>query len=100
MEVRAKMAPGDVKSSQQAVQAAQHIQTIINNDLQGAIAKLNQQAATLSDPNVFEGPLAQKFRNQVWPEAQKTLNQIKTDLERLRGEVQNITQEIMRAGGA
>jgi hypothetical protein len=59
---------GRVLSSEQAKSAIQQIQGIINGGLTDQIAQLDSQGKTLSDPNVWDGPLAEKFRNSTWPE--------------------------------
>lgn len=87
-----------VLSTVQAEQAIQKMQQIINGPLIDQINQLNQQGQTLSEPNVWDGRLAQEFRNR-WPDVHKTLVQAQKDLEELRAKVQQINENIMSAGG-
>jgi uncharacterized protein YukE len=87
-----------VLSTVEAEQAIKKMQQIINGPLIEQIGQLNQQGQTLSNPNVWDGRLAQEFRNR-WPEIHKTLLRVKDDLEELRSKVQQINEDIMRAGG-
>ena len=48
---------GRVLSSEQAKSAIQQIQGIINGGLTDQISQLDSQGKTLSDPNVWDGPV-------------------------------------------
>jgi len=87
-----------VLSTAQAEQAIQQMQQIINGPLADQIDALNRQGQTLSDANVWDGRLAQKFR-QDWPQMHSTLMKAKEAVEQLRAQSQQINQDIMRAGG-
>lgn len=88
-----------VLSTVEAEQAIKKMQQIINGPLIEQITQLNQQGQTLSNPNVWDGRLAQEFRNTWWPEMHKALVKAKEELEELRAKVQQINEDIMRAGG-
>jgi uncharacterized protein YukE len=90
---------GRVLSSEQAKSAIQQIQGIINGGLTDQIAQLDSQGKTLSDPNVWDGPLAEKFRNSTWPQTRSALEKAKSELEELRGQLHQISSNIMTAGG-
>jgi uncharacterized protein YukE len=61
--------------------------------------RLNIQGAALSDPNNWDGPLAERFRSSTWPETKAALDKAKVELEKLRGQLQQISTNIMTAGG-
>jgi uncharacterized protein YukE len=88
-----------VLSTEQAKTSIQQVQAIINGGLTEQIAKLDAQGKTLSDPNVWDGPLASQFRDQTWPETKNALEKAKSELDQLRNQLQKISQNIMSAGG-
>lgn len=88
-----------VLSSDQAKSAIQQVQAIINGGLTEQISKLDAQGKILSDPNVWDGPLAQQFRDQTWPQTKSALDRAKTELDQLRDQLQKISTNIMTAGG-
>lgn len=90
---------GRVLSTEQAKSSIQQVQAIINGGLAEQIDKLDKEGKTLSDPNVWDGPLAQQFRDQTWPETKSALEKAKQELDELRGQLQKISQNIMTAGG-
>jgi hypothetical protein len=57
-------------------------------------------AAEPSDPNNWDGPLARKFRGDVWPKAKADLDKMKASLDQLQQSVQKILTNISHAGGA
>ena len=93
------MASGRVLSTEQAKSAIQQVQAIINGGLSDQITRLDQQGKVLSDPDVWDGPLAQQFRDQTWPETKAALDKARQELEQLREQLQRIAQNIMSAGG-
>jgi uncharacterized protein YukE len=88
-----------VLSTDQAKTAIQQVQAIINGGLSEQIARLDSQGKILSDPNVWDGPLAQQFRDQTWPETKSALDRAHQELDQLRTQLQRIAQNIMTAGG-
>jgi uncharacterized protein YukE len=88
-----------VLSTDQAKSAIQQVQSIINGGLTDQISRLDAQGKILSNPDVWDGPLAQQFRDQVWPETRTALERAKTELEQLRQQLERIAQNIMTAGG-
>lgn len=88
-----------VLSTDRAKAAIQQVQAIVNGGLTEQIARLDAQGRVLSDPDVWDGPLAQQFRNQVWPETKRALDNAARELEELRQQLQRIAQNIMTAGG-
>ena len=90
---------GRVLSTEQAKASIQQIQNIVNGGLTDQINQLNSQGQTLSDPNVWDGPLAERFRGQAWPETRQALEKAKSELEELRQQLQQIATNIFTAGG-
>lgn len=88
-----------VLSTEQAKTAIQQMQAIINGGFTDQIAQLDAQGRTLSDPNVWDGPLAERFRGSTWPETRAALERAKTELEELRGQLTQISTNIFTAGG-
>lgn len=89
-----------VLSTEQAKSAIQQLQSIINGGFTDQISQLDSQGRTLSDPNVWDGPLAEKFRSSTWPETRAALDKARTELEELRTQLDQISQNIFSAGGA
>jgi len=87
-----------VLSTTTAMQAIQNMQRIINSSLLDQIRALNNEGQVLSDPNNWDGRLAQEFRSK-WPEINNALNKTIQELEELRNNVQKINENIMTAGG-
>ena len=91
--------PARVLATEQAKTSIQQVQAIINGGLADEIAKLDQQGRTLSEPDVWDGPLAQQFRDQIWPETKAALDKAKQELDELRDQLDRISTNIMQAGG-
>ena len=87
-----------VLSTDSAKQSIVKMKQIINGPLLDQINALNREGGILSDANVWDGRLAQEFRNG-WPEINGTLLRAKAQLEDLRSQVERINDDIMRAGG-
>ncbi|MFL4474218.1 pyrophosphorylase [Paeniglutamicibacter sp. MACA_103] len=88
-----------VLSTEQAKQSIQQIQGIVNGGFTDQITSLDTQGRILSDPNVWDGPLATTFRSSTWPETKAALDKARTELEELRTQLQKISQDIFSAGG-
>ena len=66
-------------STEQAKTAIQQMQSIINGGFTDQITQLDSQGKTLSDPNIWDGPLAEKFRGSTWPETRAALEKAKQE---------------------
>ena len=88
-----------VLSNEQANQSIQHIQGIVNGGFTDQITALDDQGRILSDPNVWDGPLAVTLRASTWPETKDALDNTRSELEELRNQLQKISQGIITAGG-
>ncbi|GAA5190130.1 WXG100 family type VII secretion target [Rugosimonospora acidiphila] len=89
-----------VKVTDLAHQDAQKMLNIINNQLPTLFRQLNSTGQQMSDPNNWDGPLAQKFRGEVWPQAKADLDKMQQSLVQLQQSVQKILNNISQAGGA
>jgi uncharacterized protein YukE len=89
-----------ILSTEQAKTSIRQIQSIITGGLTDQIAQLDAQGRVLSDPNVWDGPLAERFRSSTWPETKSALDKAKAELEELRGQLDQIAANIFSAGGA
>lgn len=87
-----------VLATQEGVQALRRMRDIINGPLLEQINSLNQQGQLLSQPNVWDGQLASRFRSQ-WPDMDRALKTLQQQLEELRQQSEQINQNILRAGG-
>ena len=90
---------GRVLSSPEAKAAIAQMQQIINSGLEGELSKLNSQGAVLSDPQNWDGPLANTFRSSTWPETKAALEKARTELNELHQQLSKIATNIMTAGG-
>jgi uncharacterized protein YukE len=90
--------PGRVLSSDTARSSIQRFQAIVNGPLVEQIGALHTEGQALSDPNNWDGALAQEFRG-TWDTTHQQLLRVKEQLEELRQRVARINQDIMTAGG-
>ena len=88
-----------VLSSDQGKASITKLQAIVNGGLAEQITALKTEGQILSDPNVWDGTLAEDFRSNTWPGAASALDQTAEALEELRARVQGINTDIMSAGG-
>ncbi|MBB2903100.1 uncharacterized protein YukE [Kineococcus radiotolerans] len=76
------------------------MQSIINGGLTEQITRLDAEGKILSQPDVWDGPLAQTFRDSTWPQTKTALDKVKQELDSLRDQLQRISSDIMSAGGS
>ena len=88
-----------VLSTEQAKAAIRGLISTINGGFIEQITQLDNHGRTLSDPNNWDGPLAQQFRTSTWPETKAALDKAKTELEELQMQLDKISQNIFSAGG-
>ena len=89
-----------VLSTEQAKSAIKSLQATINGGFMNELNNLDKHAKTLSEPNNWDGPLAEKFRGDTWPSVHKALQAAKTQLDELHQELDKIAANIFSAGGA
>ena len=88
-----------VLSSEQGKTSITRMQAILSNGLTEQIRALRSEGEILSDPNVWDGTLADDFRSNTWPQASNGLTACADALEALRARIQGINSDIMAAGG-
>ena len=88
-----------VLSTEQAKAAIRGLISTINGGFSEQITQLDNHGRTLSDPNNWDGPLAQQFRTSTWPETKAALDKAKIELEELQMQLDKISQNIFSAGG-
>ncbi len=88
-----------VLSTEQAREAITQIQSILSGGLESTIAQLKQQGGVLSDPNVWDGPLAADFRGNIWPSCTTSLDKTTQALQELQTKLHQINENIISAGG-
>ena len=88
-----------VLATPEAAAAITQIEGILNGGLAETIQHLNQQGSILSEPNVWDGNLADDFRNNVWPSCSRALASAHTQLQDLQSKLKQIHANIMQAGG-
>jgi hypothetical protein len=67
-------------STETAKQSIQKLMMLVNGPLIDQINALNREGGMLSDPDIWDGRLAQEFRHG-WPEMNATLLRAKAQLE-------------------
>ncbi|SNQ49979.1 conserved hypothetical protein [Frankia canadensis] len=67
-------------------------------DLQRTATTLVHHGNTLADPRFWEGPKAQVFRSQIWPEVQRALIDLHADLTELAHGIAEINRRTAAAG--
>lgn len=90
---------GTVKTTEAAENAITQIKNIINGGLTEQLRALDNQGQILSDPNNWDGPLAQTFRSSTWPETNQALDKCRQELTELAQQVNQISNNIFSAGG-
>ena len=88
-----------VLSTDEAKSAIQRIAQILAGGLADQIHALKTEGQTLSDPNVWDGMLAESFRSDTWPSTATNLDAVARSLEELQREIAGINTDIMLAGG-
>ena len=91
--------PARVLATEESRSTITQIKQILDGGLQQNIQNLNRLGTTLSDPNVWDGTLAESFRSQIWPECKSSLETTQRELNALQQTLQTSAQNIMQAGG-
>jgi hypothetical protein len=81
--------------------AAQAAADQMGRELPGLLSTtsaLVNQGTVLADPKNWEGPKAQLFRSQIWPDVQAALARIQQDLSGLARTVADINRRTAEAG--
>jgi hypothetical protein len=89
-----------VLATEAAKQAATKMQALLTGDMTAQIKSVQQIGTQLSDPNRWDGPLAQRFRTGDWPAQSKALQSAVTTLETLSKQMETVVENILHAGGS
>src|SRR6185295_482901 len=89
--------PARVLSTDEAKTAITQLHAIVTGGLSDEINRLDQQGKVLSNAEVWDGPLAEQFRNDTWPGVKATLDKTQQELDELRDQLQKIQTNIMTA---
>ncbi len=92
------MAGDRVLTTAEAPAAATQMGSIINGTFASDVRNLDNQGKKLSEPNIWDGPHAQKFRD-AWPRINTTLTNLLSQLGDLQQAVKNVNDDIRHAGG-
>jgi hypothetical protein len=87
-----------VLATDAAKQAAQRMGTIIQDALDHQLPQVLQDGRTLSDPAMWDGPDAVRFRSSTWPGHLADLDRTLRMLSGLDDQVKRVIDDIMRAG--
>ena len=87
-----------VLSTAAAREAVKQLQNIIQGPFLDQITALDKQGDILSNPNEWDGKLAEDFRT-TWDDTHQKLMQAKESLEEMRANIQTIHDNIWTAGG-
>lgn len=88
-----------VVSTDIARESISRMQQIINGGLTQEIRNLEREGQLLSEPNNWDGALAQQFRSDIWPQTKSALDKALVELDQLRQKIAAINTNIMTAGG-
>ena len=87
-----------VLSTEEARTAIQQMQSILSTSFESNVQNLINVGNTLSQPDVWDGPVAARFRGD-WQRTSNSLNQALTALKELGQQISSINENIMQAGG-
>jgi len=88
-----------VLSSEEARVAITQMQSILSGQFESTVQNLLSVGNTLSDPNVWDGPIANNFRQSLWPQCSSGLQQALRGLTTLQQQISTSNQNIVEAGG-
>lgn len=88
-----------VKSTPEAIDAITSMRSIIEGVLASGFDQLVNKGDTAGNPNNWDGPLAEQFRN-MWSVTTADLRKLRTDLGELQQYIAKVQANIQAAGGA
>lgn len=92
------MSDGTVKVTAEAHLHITQLLNLLQGPLSDALSQVTSHGLALTDPNVWAGPAASLFSNQVWPAAQTQLDSVRGTLTQLQQQVGGILNNITQAG--
>ncbi|MFL6117516.1 MAG: hypothetical protein ACJ786_40115 [Catenulispora sp.] len=94
------MSDGTVKVTAEAHLHITQLTNLLQGPLGDVLNQISSHGLALTDPNVWAGPAASMFSNNVWPVAQTQLDQVRGTLADLQQQVAGILSNITQAGSA
>ena len=88
-----------VLSTDTARSSVERLRSLVDDRLTSELRAVQVEGATLSDPDVWDGVEAARFRADTWPRVDHALQAAVAELQALQQQVQMITANIMAAGG-
>jgi hypothetical protein len=88
-----------VLATEEARAAVTQLQSVLTGGLTNEVTALKNHGDKLADPGVWDGQVANDFRSNVWPNVSKSLSDMLNALEELRSKIDQVTRNIMAAGG-
>jgi hypothetical protein len=92
------MSDGTVKVTAEAHLHITQLMNLLQGPLGDVLSQVTSHGLALTDPNVWAGPAASVFSNNVWPVAQGQLDQVRATLTDLQQQVAGILSNISSAG--
>ena len=92
------MTDGTVKVTAEAHVHITQLLNLLQGPLNDVLTQITSHGLALTDPNVWAGPAASTFGNQVWPEAQSLLDQVRGTLGQVQQQVGGVLNNITQAG--
>ncbi|NUR26974.1 MAG: hypothetical protein HOV83_14215 [Catenulispora sp.] len=92
------MSDGTVKVTAEAHLHITQLMNLLQGPLGDVLSQVTSHGLALTDPNVWAGPAASVFSNNVWPVAQGQLDQVRATLTDLQQQVAGILSNITSAG--
>jgi len=86
-------------STKEAKTAIRQLHAIIDGGLTDQFISLNTQGSTLCEPDVWDGPLAQQFRQSVWPQTETAPEKVGHEPESVCSQPDHIHHNKFTAGG-
>lgn len=88
-----------VLSTDEGRASLEHLRSVLTGGLTEQLAQLEREGRRLSDPSIWDGREASRFRDDLWPTTTKALHQAVEALTALREYVAKVNHAILAAGG-
>lgn len=92
------MTDGTVKVTAEAHVHITQLTNLMQGPLSDLLSQITSHGLALTDPNVWAGPAASTFANNVWPQVQTQLDSVRGTLTDLQSQVGGILNNITQAG--
>jgi hypothetical protein len=91
------MSDGTVKVTAEAHMHISQLNASLGS-LNDLLSQVVSHGTALTDPNVWAGPAASVFAQQVWPQVQSQLGQLQGSMGQLQQQVSTVINNITQAG--